>query len=26
VGRLNVYLYWFLLGLVILWIYATEIF
>jgi NADH-quinone oxidoreductase subunit L len=26
VGRLNVYLYWFLLGLVILWIYANEIF
>ena len=26
VGRLNVYLYWFLLGLVILWIYAAEIF
>lgn len=26
VGRLNVYLYWFLLGLVILWVYANEIF
>jgi NADH-quinone oxidoreductase subunit L len=26
VGRLNVYVYWFLLGVVILWIYATEIF
>jgi NADH-quinone oxidoreductase subunit L len=26
VGRVNIYVYWFLLGVVILWIYATEIF
>jgi NADH-quinone oxidoreductase subunit L len=26
VGRLNVYVYWFLLGVVILWIYAAGIF
>ena len=26
VGRVNVYVYWFLAGVVILWIYASEIF